>query len=251
MNADEKALSKFLAYMNWTQVEADRRANVGLGRTSGYLAGRAKKINVRYLDALARASGIAHTWSALGIKPGDEPYAPPVRVPGATPVQGGSMPVPAPTALAALPDVGSVPSTTTFGDPLADTGSVIQVPAILGGVRRFAASVKGGRCFPVLVHSDVTVWEADEEPPHGSVVLARREGDGEAGVIVSELRLDVYGEPRLHPLGDEKDEVRPQDSWKVFARLVGVVRDFEGAQIVVYSEGRAIRAAVLKGLARR
>jgi len=169
---------------------------------------------------------------------------PDVEYPGEKPVTVLAKPL-FPVAFAPVPlsYAGVVPASTEWGDPLASE-EMIEVDGKYVGPRRFAATVSGDSCYPALHQGDLTIWEADMNPPYGLIVLAQRKGDH--GCTVKELVYDGDSRrSRLHPINPDYDEPADGEGWGVIARLVAVVRSSDGPeQSWFYANGLRVRHLV-------
>ena len=90
---------------------------------------------------------------------------------------------------------GVVPCSSEWGDPLSST-ETRPIDPKFAGRDRFLAKVVGDSCYPALQQGDLTVWETDNDPPYGVIVLAERTDDH--ACTVKELSYDdVVGRARL------------------------------------------------------
>ncbi len=138
------------------------------------------------------------------------------------------------TATVYMRYAGEVPCGGEWGDPLASTDTV-DVEAQFDNPLRFAARVVGDSCYPALLPGDLTIWQADMNPPYGMIVLAQRKGDH--GCTVKSLEYDEkLGRPRLHPVNPASGTPEDGDGWGVIARLVAVVRNTDGLKRTWYLE---------------
>jgi len=118
-----------------------------------------------------------------------------------------------------------------------------RVDSIHAGQGHFLAKVRGISCYPYLKEGDTVVFESDLAPPSGVIVLAQRKGDH--GCTVKLLDTDpATGTPKLAPLNPETDPPDPGEGWGAIAKLVGIIRDVEGAEFNL-SHQRGIRPKMI------
>lgn len=213
MNRTAADLRVFLEHVGWKQYEADRRADVPLGRTANYLRQGGPKPPAEYLDALARASGLAATWKDLQL--------------------GGHRPATANEhrreyGSRELPFAGDVPA-GEWGDPLESVERVAVWPEAYGE-RRFVARAVGESCYPAILQGDLLIFQSDKAPPYGKIVLAQREEDH--GCTLKQLQFN-RAEKRpvlrtVNPFVDDPDET---GGWYAVARLIGLEREVDGATV--------------------
>lgn len=127
---------------------------------------------------------------------------------------------------------GTVPCSSDWGDPLSSSDSRPIDPKF-AGKNRFLAKVVGDSCYPALQQGDLTVWETDNDPPYGVIVLAERNED-HACTVKELVYDDQAGRARLNPV-NKRYEAPPDDGgWRVIARLVGVLRTTDGPERTWY-----------------
>jgi transcriptional regulator with XRE-family HTH domain len=127
---------------------------------------------------------------------------------------------------------GVVPCSSKWGDPLTSEESR-PIEAKFSGFDRFLCKVSGDSCWPALQQGDLTIWEADKQPPYGVIVIAQQSTDG--GCTVKELAYDrELHRPRLMPVNPMTDEPEDGDGWYIAARLVGVIRTTDGPEKTWY-----------------
>jgi len=127
---------------------------------------------------------------------------------------------------------GTVPAGSDWGDPLQSEWTEFM-DAKFGGHGRFLAKVRGDSCFPALLQGDMAVWEADESPRVGTLVLV--EETDEYRVTVKELVLEPSGRLSLRAVNRDSDVPSLTQPWRVTAKLVGVERRQPGMpEITLY-----------------
>lgn len=148
-------------------------------------------------------------------------FAPPVRI--------------SPLGKVPLKMAGTVPAGGAWGDPL-ESEFYELMDAKFDGPKRFVAKVRGDSCYPALQQGDLAVWEVDDLPRYGTIVLVESLPD--YGVTVKELVGGADGRPTLRQVNPRAD-VPPLDrDWKITARLVGVERRQPGMpEITLYDPG--------------
>lgn len=127
---------------------------------------------------------------------------------------------------------GTVPTSEEWGDPLSSE-EFIEVDPKFEHPKRFAAKVVGRSCWPALQQGDITIWHSDNDPPFGRIVLAQRKGDH--GCTVKQLVWDDEAQrPLLQAINPEFQSPPDGDGWGVIARLVAVIRSFDGPEQTWY-----------------
>jgi phage repressor protein C with HTH and peptisase S24 domain len=125
-----------------------------------------------------------------------------------------------------------VPASSDWGDPL-ESDEFIPIDGKYVKSNRFAARVIGDSCWPALRPGDLTIWEADQNPPYGVIVLAQRKGDH--GCTVKELTYSSSERrPVLLPVNPDYESPEDGDGWGVIARLVVVIREDDGPEKIWY-----------------
>jgi DNA-binding XRE family transcriptional regulator len=139
---------------------------------------------------------------------------------------------PASYQLVTMRYAGEVPTSSDWGDPLASE-IPIEVDAKFDARNRFVCKVIGESCWPALQQGDITIWEADKNPPYGVIVLAQRRED--SGCTVKQLAFDPEASrPRLVPVNPRYDPPSDEGGWDVIGRLVGVIRNADGPERTWY-----------------
>jgi transcriptional regulator with XRE-family HTH domain len=155
------------------------------------------------------------------------------RVPEPPLEGGGVMPLgipPVDATFAKILYAGTVPCSKDWGDALAGNEER-DIEVKFAGAGRFLASVRGDSCFPALQQGDLTVWQRDEAPPYGVIVLAERL-DGRECTVKQLVREN--GVTRLKPVNPDSSEPFAPEGWLPTARLVGVIWIDDGPEATMY-----------------
>lgn len=133
----------------------------------------------------------------------------------------GRLRIPAGEPTVQMRFAGELPCLTDWRDPL-DSDERIDVEAVFGHPRRFAAKIVGDSCYPKLQQGDLTVWHIDPSPPYGLIVLAERQGGDSC--TISQLGYDPEAKGRaLKSINLSDSEDGDGGGWNVIARLVAVL----------------------------
>lgn len=138
-----------------------------------------------------------------------------------------------------LPYAGTVPASSSWGDPLSDS-DLREIEPKFVGPGRFIAKVSGDSCYPALQQGDLTIWEVDESPAYGLIVLAERLTD-QACTVKELKRLD--NRDCLVPVNPESKPPPNDEGWMIRAKLIGVIanQDIEEQ----WFEARGLRADIM------
>jgi transcriptional regulator with XRE-family HTH domain len=129
---------------------------------------------------------------------------------------------------------GIVPCSSSWGEPLASEEER-EIDGVFAGRNRFLCQVVGDSCWPALRQGDLTVWELDQAPTEGVIVLAQRAEDG--ACTVKELEYDrAQRRYLLKPVNPDHASPPDGEGWGVTARLVGVIRQSDGPRKTWYWE---------------
>lgn len=127
---------------------------------------------------------------------------------------------------------GVVPCSTQWGDPLSSEERR-PIELKFAGKNRFLCKVSGDSCYPALKQGDLTVWESDEDPADGVIVLAERLEDQACTVKMLDYD-EVRGRHVLIPVNPNHQPPDDGEGWRVTARLVGVIRQRRGPERTWY-----------------
>lgn len=123
---------------------------------------------------------------------------------------------------------GETPCSTNWGDPLSG-GDDIEIDARFAGRNRFVTRFVNDSCYPALKEGDLGIWQLDNRPPFGTIILAQRKGDHACTAKL--LAIDnVSLTPKLLPINTQTEPPSNGDGWGAIARLVGVIRDEDGLE---------------------
>jgi len=123
---------------------------------------------------------------------------------------------------------GETPCSTNWGDPLSG-GEDIEVDARFAGRDRFVTRFVNDSCYPALKEGDLGIWERDNRPNFGVIVLAQRKGDH--ACTAKMLAVDTKTlTPKLLPINPQTEPPSNGEGWGAIARLVGVIRDEDGLE---------------------
>lgn len=148
-----------------------------------------------------------------------------------------------PSPLVLMKFAGSVPA-GDWGDPLASDEEVAMDVRFFDE-KRYVTTVTGSSCFPALMQGDTAIWHEDLSPPPGLIVLAQRKHDH--GCTVKQLIINRDGGFALRPLNPEYAfDLEGIEGWGVIARLVAVIREFDGVEISWF-QGSGLRPRHLLG----
>ncbi|RYG35402.1 hypothetical protein EON81_12825 [bacterium] len=214
MDRSKEALLVFLDFMDWSGYDADRNAGVSLGRTGGYLSDRSLP-SERYLNKLAKASGLSSDWNSL-VLPKKKPAV-------------ASQPIPivpqAPRSLATdevdMPYVGTIPA-GNWGTPLEE---IDQVPMNRKHARpgHVVVKIEGSSLYPFLVQGDLVVIRPESAPTDRKIIVAQKSNGNEA--TIKELRIDPNtGESGIFPLNRSESLPDEVDQWRAVMIAVGLRR---------------------------
>lgn len=121
---------------------------------------------------------------------------------------------------------GVVPCSKDWGDPL-ESQDRRSIDPEFAGANRFLCRVAGDSCYPALIEGDLTVWESDDNPAWGLIVLAQRTTD--SACTVKQLVWDeALQRAILRPINPERQAPDDSDGWRVIARMIGVMRNTDG-----------------------
>ncbi|MFN7172917.1 MAG: LexA family protein [Fimbriimonadaceae bacterium] len=129
-----------------------------------------------------------------------------------------------------------------WDDPLA-SDDLVEIEARFFGARRFVTAIVGDSCWPALLPGDLAVWQLEDRPNPGAIVLARQETLDLTTVKKLEFNPET-GEPRLVPVNPKFDPVPNDLEWRILAKLVGVERKVGGLVRSWYT-GSGLRPADL------
>ncbi|RYD68981.1 MAG: hypothetical protein EOP84_29350, partial [Verrucomicrobiaceae bacterium] len=212
MDRSKEALLVFLEHMDWSGYDADRVAGVSLGRTGGYLADRSLP-SERYLNKLAKASGLASDWSSL-VLPSKKATPPRViesslssltRRPAEDEVD--------------MPYVGTIPA-GNWGTPLEE---IDKIPMNRKHARpgHVVAKIEGSSLYPFLVQGDLVVIRPETAPSDRKIIVAQKSNGNEA--TIKELRIDPdTGESGIYPLNKKEGLPEEVDEWRAVMIAVGL-----------------------------
>lgn len=145
--------------------------------------------------------------------------------------------IPAEVLDAPLPYIGYIAagSRVEWSDPFA-VEDMEYVPAEMAERGRFCCRVKGDSCYPELWPGDLVVFQINEAPKLGSIVLHRTlEPDPQA--TIKQLKHDGQ-KYYLHPLNPAYTD--EPATGLVLGHLVALVREVNGIKITMYKRGDAL-----------
>lgn len=178
------------------------------------------------LQSIAVKVGVPLAWFVDGR---DSPI-PDAKMPGRQPKEPdlSSPAILKPRPTLKLKYAGTVPA-GEWGDPLAGDEE-IDIDVKLFDERRYVTTVTGSSCYPALLQGDIAIWQQDFNPSPGLIILAQRKGDHSC--TVKQLILDREGNFKLRPLNpDFAFDLEGFEGWGAIARLVAVIRHFDGVEI--------------------
>lgn len=121
-----------------------------------------------------------------------------------------------------------------WSEPL-DTEDLVEVEAKFIGNGRFACRVRGDSMLPMLEPDDLAIFQKHEDPPIGTIIIAR---NGDGGATVKQLRHNG-ADFTLHSLNNRYQDATASQ-WEAVGFLVGIERNI-GGTVITYYNPRGLR----------